>query len=146
MLQGVGRINTTKYYQVWSMWMQSTIPMPLLIEIKVHLEPQKVSDSQSYRIIKWVLLEVSHLLTYRAGVTQPSWKGYPNRRVNQRNRRVRNEHSTATCYLRKTPKCAVEKRRPVEGVVPGKPDRSPAPTAQINSTRITDLDVKVDLS
>lgn len=91
-LLGVSRINTTKYYQVWSMWMQSTIPIPLLIEIKVHLELQKVSDSQSYRIIKWILLEVAHLLTfrlhYRAVVTQPAWKGHPNRRVNQRNQRV----------------------------------------------------------
>lgn len=46
-LLGVGRINTTKYYQVWSLWMQSTIPMPLLIEIKVHLEPQKVSAAKA---------------------------------------------------------------------------------------------------
>lgn len=83
-------------------------------------------------------------LHYRAVVTQPAWKGHPNRRVNQRNRRGRNEHSAATCYLRKMPKCALEKRRPVEGVVPGKLDRSPAPTAQISSTRITALDVKVN--
>lgn len=71
-LLGVGRINTTKYYQVWSIdRMQSTIPMPLLIEIKVHLELQKVSDSQSYRIIKWILLEVSQLLT--SGYTTEPW-------------------------------------------------------------------------
>lgn len=42
-------------------------------------------------------ITVAHFrLHYRAMVTQPAWKGRPNRRVSQQNRRVRSEHSVAT--------------------------------------------------
>lgn len=42
------------------------------------------------------------------------------------------------------PKCALEKRRPAGGVMPGRPGRPPAPTARISSTRITEHDVEVN--
>lgn len=83
-------------------------------------------------------------------VTKKAWKWGQNRRVNQQKRRVRKEHNVATWYPRKMPKCALEKRRAGEEVMPvgnrlahiRKGTRSQAPTLPTNSTRSRDLNGK----